>query len=331
MNKAVFLDRDGTLNEDKGYNYRIEDFNLLEGVIEGLGKLRDNYKLFIITNQSGIGRGYYTEEDMHNYNDYMLREFKKYKINIEKIYFCPHKPKENCNCRKPSSKFIKEAKKEFIIDLDNSYVIGDKPSDIYLSKNSGCKGIYLLTGKGVKHLEEVIKIKPNYVAANFKQATDYILSGKDKVIKREKISGLVNQLKKEGKKIITLNGTFDILHIGHEKILKEAKNQGDILFVGINSDSSVKRNKGINRPINNEENRAKMVANFDFVDYTIIFNEKTPINFLEEIKPDIHVNGSEYGERCIESETVKKNGGRIHIVELIEGYSTTNIIEGKRQ
>jgi len=143
----------------------------------------------------------------------------------------------------------------------------------------------------------------------------------------EEIEKIVNELKQQNKTIVTLNGTFDILHKGHEKIIKEAKAQGDVLIIGLNSDSSVKQNKGPDRPINKEQERAKMLANFKEVDYITIFNETTPIKLLEMIKPNIHVNGEEYGENCIEAETVKKHGGRIHIVKLIKGLSTTNIIK----
>jgi len=99
------------------------------------------------------------------------------------------------------------------------------------------------------------------------------------------------------------------------------------LIVGINSDVSVKSNKGEDRPLNNEINRAKMVARFEAVDYVTIFNGKTPLNLLDEIKPNVHVNGSEYGEQCIEAEVVNRYGGKIHIVDLLEGHSTTKMIE----
>jgi len=329
-NKAVILDRDGTLNVDeKGYTHKIEDFKLHEGVIEGLKQLKD-YRLFIITNQSGIGRGYYKEQDMHNFNQHLLKELKKHGIKIEEIYFCPHLPEEKCDCRKPKTKFIKEAEKEYNINMKESWVIGDHPWDIQLGNNSGCKTVYLLSGHGAKHLKEAREDNPRYIAANFKQAADYILfNNKNKIIERKDLAALTNKLKKENKKIVTINGSFDILHKGHEKILKEAKKQGDILIIGLNSDSSVKQNKGQDRPINNELNRAKMLANFSYVDYITIFDEKTPIPLLEIIKPAIHVNGSEYGKECIEAETVKKHGGKIHIVNLMKGYSSTNIINNR--
>lgn len=152
-----------------------------------------------------------------------------------------------------------------------------------------------------------------------------------KIKSLKEIEKIVNDLKKKGKKIVTINGSFDILHVGHLKILEEAKNQGDILIVALNSDKSVKMNKGPKRPINKEDDRASMLAALELIDYVVIFNEKDPRKLLSMIKPDVHVNGSEYGEKCIEADVVKKYGGRIHIVKLLTGYSTTMLIEKIRK
>jgi len=149
----------------------------------------------------------------------------------------------------------------------------------------------------------------------------------NKIKTKQEIEQIAKELKQKGKTIVTCNGCFDILHPGHTKFLTEAKQQGDILIVGLNSDESVKENKGSQRPINNENNRAQILAALETVDYITIFNEKTPIKLLEMIKPNIHANGSEYGENCLEAETVKKYGGKIHIIKLKEGFSTTDIIQ----
>ena len=152
-----------------------------------------------------------------------------------------------------------------------------------------------------------------------------------KILSRESLLGLVKKLKKQGKRIVTANGTFDILHPGHIKFLEEAKAQGDMLIVAVNSNSSVKQNKGPSRPVNTEQDRARMLAALQCVDYVTIFSERTPIELLEAVRPDVHVNGSDYGENCIEAPTVKKNGGRIHIIELVPGYSTTGLIKKANQ
>lgn len=174
MKKAIILDRDGTLIEEGNYIYKIEDFKLYPDVIEGLKLLKKEYLFFIITNQSGIGRGYYTEEDFHKFNDFLLTQLKKENIKIEKTFFCPHI--DGCECKKPSTKFIEEIVSEYKINLGKSWVIGDHPSDIIMGINAGCKTIYLLTGHGTKHLKELdeLNIKPTFIASNFLYASKYI-------------------------------------------------------------------------------------------------------------------------------------------------------------
>lgn len=138
---------------------------------------------------------------------------------------------------------------------------------------------------------------------------------------------LVEQLKAEGKTIVTNNGSYDIVHIGHVIGLFESKKQGDVLIVGVNSDKSVKAYKGPNRPINPEEMRTRMLAALSCVDYVFTFDETVPMPWLEKIKPHVHTNGAEYGEDCIEAETVRKHGGRIYLLPMIEGVKTTMLID----
>lgn len=155
-----------------------------------------------------------------------------------------------------------------------------------------------------------------------------------KIKTREEIKELVEGLKSQEKTIVTINGSFDILHVGHIKMLKEAKQQGDVLFVGLNSDESVRAWKKIvnnpnwhKRPINPEQARAEMLAALDSVDYVEIYEEPECMPFLENIKPHIHVNGSDYGKECVEAPTIEKHGGKIHIAKFTEGYSSTTLID----
>ena len=143
MNKAVFLDRDGTINVDKNYLYKIEDWEFIDGVIEGLQILqRLGFKLIVITNQSGIARGYYTEEDAHKIFDYMIKELEKNNIKIEKVYYCPPIGDE-CNCRKPKLGLFYKAQKDFDIDFSKSYAIGDKLRDLSICEKEEVKGFLL--------------------------------------------------------------------------------------------------------------------------------------------------------------------------------------------
>ena len=169
--KAVFLDRDGVVAEDLGYVHKVEDFKLIKNAVEGLKLLKD-YELIILTNQSGIGRGYYTLKDFENFNNHLIKELKKHNIKIEKTYYCPHKPEDNCDCRKPKTKFLKDAEKDFEIDLKKSYVIGDRKSDFEMGKAAGCATIHVWTGKVIKHKNE---INPDYSAKDLVDAAQWIV------------------------------------------------------------------------------------------------------------------------------------------------------------
>ena len=138
--KAVFVDRDGVINVEKNYLYKIEDFEFIHGVFDSLKYLQDNgYKLFIITNQSGIGRGYYTVEDFNNLTVWMLEKLKNKGIGISQVELCPHAPNEECTCRKPLTGMIDRILRNHKIDLDNSWLIGDKSSDIQCAANAKIK------------------------------------------------------------------------------------------------------------------------------------------------------------------------------------------------
>lgn len=144
QSKAVFFDRDDTLVIDSDYMHKVEDFKLFDDTISALKLIQEKgFKLFIVTNQSGIGRGYYTEEQMHNFNQQMFEEFNKHGIHLEDLAFCPHAPEDKCNCRKPKPTLINDLVKKYNIDVKNSFMIGDKLSDAQAGKNAGMIGVLL--------------------------------------------------------------------------------------------------------------------------------------------------------------------------------------------
>jgi len=154
-----------------------------------------------------------------------------------------------------------------------------------------------------------------------------MLQNMNKKIKSQPIIvKIVRNLKKQGKIIVTFSGSFDILHIGHVKSLEEAKKQGDVLIVLLNSDVSVRGYKGPKRPIISQENRAEMLAALKCVDYIVLFNELNVKKIISKIKPNIHCNGAEWGENCVESEIIKKQGGKIYILKSPRYESTSNLI-----
>lgn len=148
-NKAIFLDRDGTINIDKHYLFRSEEFEFIPGVIEALKKLCDmDFILIIVTNQSGIARGYYTEDDLKRLNVWLQTTLKEKGIEINKILYCPHLPdakiekyRRTCSCRKPGVSLFLQAEKEFNIDMSQSYAIGDRMRDLSICWKSKCNGI----------------------------------------------------------------------------------------------------------------------------------------------------------------------------------------------
>ena len=150
---------------------------------------------------------------------------------------------------------------------------------------------------------------------------------KNKISKLQKLIPIVNNLKKQNKKIVTTNGVFDILHLGHVKYLEEAKKLGDVLIVGVNTDASVKKNKGDKRPINDQKSRLGVLAGLESVDYVFLFDEKDPRIWLDKIKPDIHAKAEDYRlSQIIEKEVVEQNKGKVVIVKMVKGYSTTSLI-----
>ncbi|HLD86437.1 MAG TPA: D-glycero-beta-D-manno-heptose 1-phosphate adenylyltransferase [Candidatus Nanoarchaeia archaeon] len=153
---------------------------------------------------------------------------------------------------------------------------------------------------------------------------------KGKIIRRAEIAAICSRLRKQGKKIVSTNGVFDILHRGHVTYLQRAKALGDALIVGLNSDASVRRIKGPKRPINNEKARAQCLAALECVDYVVVFGENDPIKILDGIKPSIHVKGGDYNGKegeILEKSVVERNGGKIVLIDMVKGYSTTKLIE----
>ena len=178
--KAIFLDRDGTINVDTGYPHKLEDLAFEAHAIEGLALLsQTSYNLIIITTQSVIARGYYTEKDMHAFNQEILRQLKHIGITITDIYFCPHHPTKgkgsylkDCECRKPKIGMLMQAAAEHNIDLNQSIVIGDKTADIQMGVNAGCRTILVNTGK--KGEDKGYDVNPTYSAQDLLDAAQWI-------------------------------------------------------------------------------------------------------------------------------------------------------------
>ncbi len=158
----MFLDRDGTLVEDPGYVFRVADYAPLAGVTEGLSLLQDaGYGLAIVTNQSGIGRGYYTAADFERFQSHLVADFAARGVQILATFHCPHLPDADCACRKPRTGMLERARDELGADLARSWVVGDSASDVGLAANAGCRAVHL-RGSGQRPGD---RIAPNVVIA----------------------------------------------------------------------------------------------------------------------------------------------------------------------
>ena len=156
MNRAVFLDRDGTINAEKRYVHRIEDFEFLPGAVEAIRLLnRKGYKVIVVTNQAGVARGYYAEEDVEKLHEWLIEELRRHDASVDGIYYCPHHEqhglgeyKTECSCRKPKPGMIQAGIRDFTVDPALSFTIGDKESDLAAGKRAGTRTILVRTGYG---------------------------------------------------------------------------------------------------------------------------------------------------------------------------------------
>ena len=152
------------------------------------------------------------------------------------------------------------------------------------------------------------------------------------LVQREDLRALIDTIHHAGKTVVTTNGCFDILHVGHVRYLEKTKTFGDCLIVLLNSDKSVKSIKGPSRPVNNEMDRAEILSALRCVDYVVLFDEDSPRNLLDEMKPDVYTKGADYTmETLPEADIMKKNGTRVEFIDFVEGKSTTKTIEKMKE
>jgi histidinol-phosphate phosphatase family protein len=178
--RAVFLDRDGTINEDIGDLYNIKKLQFIPYAIDALKLLQERFLLFIITNQAGIGKGNFKESDFLKFNKKYLSILNKEGIKIEETYYCPHTEYDNCICRKPKTYFAEIASKKYNLNLSKSFVIGDHPSDVEMGCSMQMKSIFLLTGHGKKHLHAIQNKTEFIISENIYDATLLILNQTDR-------------------------------------------------------------------------------------------------------------------------------------------------------
>ncbi len=174
MRRAVFLDRDGLLIEDTGYVHKLSDLKIKVGVIAGLKRLQKDFLLFIVTNQSGLGRGLYGIDEYTLFQNALIAKLNEREITITKTYYCPHDPaKTSCECRKPSPFFLRQAEKEFGIDLKQSYMVGDRNSDVETGHNAGTKTVLVRMNNSDPTRSDAA---PSFHASAFLDAVKWVLA-----------------------------------------------------------------------------------------------------------------------------------------------------------
>ena len=170
--KTIFLDRDGVINKEVGYLHKAEDFEFIDGVFEACKYFQSTgYKLVVITNQSGIARGLYKEEDFHQLTKWMLEQFTNQGINILDVFFCPHGPDSACSCRKPQPGMLLSARDKFDIDMENSWMIGDKEADVDAANAAGVSNTVLVKSG---HSIDEANSKAKFILKSIKDSTQII-------------------------------------------------------------------------------------------------------------------------------------------------------------
>jgi histidinol-phosphate phosphatase family protein len=174
LHPAVFLDRDGTLIEDRGHLAEPSEVAFYPDAMEALKRLQERFLLFLVTNQSGVARGLITLEDVNRVNARVVSHVAGHGITITDVYVCPHQRSDGCSCIKPNPRFLYQAAAEHGVDLQRSFTIGDHPHDVELARAAGARGIYVRTGHGSKHLAELRASE--IVVAGIGEAADWILA-----------------------------------------------------------------------------------------------------------------------------------------------------------
>jgi histidinol-phosphate phosphatase family protein len=176
VNRAVFIDRDGTISKDVPYCSSPKDFELLPEAAGGIKLLnKHHFQVVVVTNQSGIARGYFTEETLAKIHDKMHDELARQGAHVDSIYYCPHHPDDGCDCRKPSPKMVLQATSDLNIDLSQSYVVGDSAMDIEMGKRAKCKTILIKPGANAGKAIDC-SYKPDYIASSVIVAAQLIIA-----------------------------------------------------------------------------------------------------------------------------------------------------------
>ena len=322
---------------------------------------RQGFAVVLVSNQSGVARGLYTEEDVAAVHQRLTDLLAHRHARLDALYYCPHHPdgvieeyRQDCPCRKPGLGLYRKAAETCDIEIEGSYMIGDKLTDMEAARRGGLTGILVRTGYGQKEwracLQEPDTVKPDRVALDLAEAVEFVFWA-EKHFASEELSDLkesggpaflwsckwlslpflkmcLDAHRRRGQRVVLANGVFDLLHPGHVGYLEAARELGDVLVVAVNDDRSVRDLKGQGRPVLSVEDRVEIVSALACVDYCVVFSERTVDRLLETLRPDFHAKGTDYDEESVpERDTVIRYGGRVRIVGPGKGWGTTQLLE----
>lgn len=319
--KLLLLDRDGTLNVDVGRSPQPADIRLLPGVLEGLGKFRDaGWTFVIVTNQGAVGDGADTEENVRACQERLLGLLREGGVDIRKTYACFHARAAGCSCRKPAPGMWEQV----LADVPEAataqrVMIGDKDADVLFARAAGCFAARMLGA--YPRMEQA-----DLTVRSLDELADCLLpsAAATRVMPLADAAAMAAKARAKGKTVVTTNGSFDLLHAGHEFLLREARRHGDVLIVGVNSDASVRGYKGPGRPVQPERFRAAQAARH--ADAVFVFSDPDPRPWLPAIRPDVHVNSAQYGKECVEAPTLRELGARLELVPVDPALGSTTAL-----
>ncbi len=346
---AVFLDRDGTLIDQDGYLGDPDGVVAFPGAAEAMRLLSEKgWQRLVVTNQSGVARGMFTVAQYRQVEQAVADAVGE----PDGSFACFHLAADDggavepwntaCTCRKPAPGLLLRAAEERAVDLARSVLLGDDLRDLLAAKAAGVEPVLVRTGKGrdnearlAEHglgeawvVDGVLEFAQSLPVAGSANAR---VTGAPIVLDRARLGTLLSLERSRGRQIVFANGCFDVLHAGHVRYLQGAAAEGDVLVVALNSDESVRRNKGEGRPVQPALDRAEIIAAIAGVDYVTIFGEATADEILRALRPHVHAKGTDWrAEDVPEAATVSEIGGRVAIVGDAKTRSSTQVLDRVR-
>lgn len=316
--RFLLLDFDGTLIADNGgLPYDLSSVALLQGVVEGLRRFRDaGARFFIVTNQSKISRGVCTEKEVVACIEHVIHLLEEQGVHIEGAEWCPHRSEDACDCRKPKTGMWEALRTRFpLLRASETVMVGDMDRDVLFGQAIGCTTARILSPRHPR------TVAAEHLVRSLNELADVLLVPADRLYEMDEVVEFAQGIHAQGHSIVTTNGAFDLFHAGHRFLIDEAHKYGDYLIVGVNSDVSVRRQKGEGRPLQNADTRARNVARF--ADAVFIFDDDDPRPWLPNIKPQAHVNAATYGEQCIERPVLDRIGAKLILVPVKKELGST--------